>query len=65
MTESRHTQLEERIMEILEEYLETKLFRDANIPEVNALFWEMYNRVADTAMYYARAGSPNGYEFDR
>lgn len=58
---SRNTQLEEDIMVVMEEYLETKLFRDANIPEVNQLFHDMYSRVADVAVFYAKAGNPNGY----
>lgn len=57
----RHTQLEEDIMTVLEEYLETRLFRDANIPEINRLFHEMYSRVADVSLWYAKSGSPNGY----
>lgn len=62
---SRHTQLEEDLMTIMEEYLETKLFRDANIPEVNKLFWQLYSRISETALYYTRSGNPNGYGFDR
>lgn len=58
---SRNTKLEEDIMTVMEGYLETRLFRDANIPDVNRLFWEMYSRVADVALWYSKAGKPNGY----
>ncbi len=58
---SRNSQLEGDLMTILEDYLETKLFRDTNTPEVNALFWDLYNRIADTSFFYAQAGNPDGY----
>jgi hypothetical protein len=40
------------LWDIVEEYLDTKLFRDANIPEVNRLLNEFIDRVADPEPEY-------------
>lgn len=45
MNDIERSETEEALWDIWECYLETKLFRDANIPEVNKLLNEMHNRV--------------------
>lgn len=45
MSDIERSEAEEALWDIWEFYLETKLFRDANILEVNRLLNEMHQRV--------------------
>lgn len=47
---------EEDVMDVLEDYMETPLFRDMNEPEVSALFIEMYFRLEDVVSRGRRRG---------
>jgi hypothetical protein len=37
----------EALYDVLESFLETGVFRDMNIPKVNAIFWELLDAILD------------------